>query len=196
MMDSAFQYDQYVLRKQVLALTGILRIYNPQDQLVLFSQQKIFKLKEDIRIYSDETKSRELLQIQARQIVDFSAYYDVIDSQFSTRLGGLRRRGFRSLLRDEWEVFNAQEQSVGLLTEDSLRQALLRRFLLGRLLPQNYDLLIGNERVADYKQRFDVFRYILDIDFQMDNTKKLDRRLGLAAAILLAIIEGRQHREG
>ena len=105
-MDSAFQYDQYILTKQVLALTGTLRIYNPQEQLVLFSQQKIFKLKEDIRVYADEMKSRELLTIKARQIIDFSAYYDVVDSQYLTKLGGFRRKGLRSLVQDEWEVFD------------------------------------------------------------------------------------------
>ena len=195
-MDIAFQYNQYVLQKQVLALTGILRIFNPQDQLVLFSQQKLFKLKEDIRVYADETKTRELLNIQARQIVDFSAYYDVIDSQYSTKVGGLRRKGFRSILQDEWEVFDSKEKLIGILKEDSLQQALLRRFLLGALVPQNYDLNIGTERAADYKQRFHFFRYLLDIDFQMDTGEKLDRRLGIAAAILLATIEGRQHRQG
>ena len=194
-MDSAFQYTQYVLKKQVLALTGTVRIYNPLDQLVLFSQQKIFKLKEDIRIYADETKNRELLNIQARQIIDFSAYYDVIDSQYSTKVGALRRKGFRSILQDEWEVFDPQEKQLGILKEDSLRQALLRRFLLGILIPQNYDLNIGDERVADYKQRFQLFRYVLDIDFQMDTGEKLDHRLGIAAAVLLATIEGRQRRQ-
>jgi hypothetical protein len=193
-MDIAFQYDQYVLKRQFLTLTGILRIFNPQDQLVLFSQQKIFKLKEDIRVYADETQSRELLNIQARQILDFSAYYDVIDSQYSTKVGGLRRKGFRSMVQDEWEVFDPQEKSIGILKEDSLGQALLRRLLLGTLMPQNYDLNFGTERVADYKQRFQLFRYVLDIDFQMDTGKNLDRRLGLAAAILLATIEGHQHR--
>ncbi len=195
-MDIAFQYDHYLVKRQVLALTGILRIYNPQDQLVLFCQQKFLKLKEDIRIFSDESKTRELINIQARQIIDFSAYYDVFDSQFSTRVGGLRRKGFRSLVQDEWEVFDPQEQLIGVLKEDSLNQALLRRFLLGRLLPQNYDLNIGTERIADYKQRFNLFRYELDVDFQMDVNKKLDHRLGLAAGILLAIIEGRQHSQG
>jgi hypothetical protein len=194
-MDSAFQYNQYVLKKQVFALTGILRIFNPQDQLVLFSQQKLFKLKEDIRVFADEIKNRELLNIRARQILDFSAYYDVLDSQYSTRVGGLRRKGFRSIVQDEWEVFDPQEKIIGNLKEDSLNQALLRRFLLGNLLPQNYDLNIETERVADYKQRFNLFRYVLDIDFKMDTGKKLDPRLGLAAAILLATIEGRQGRQ-
>jgi hypothetical protein len=191
-MDTAFQYDQFLLKRQVLALTGILRIYNSQGQLVLFSQQKMFKLREDIRVYADETKSRELIYIQARQILDFSAFYDVIDSQYMTKVGGLRRKGFRSMVQDEWEVLDTQEQPLGVLKEDSLTQALLRRFLLGTLLPQNYDLTIGDARVADLRQRFNPFRYELDIDFQMDTAHKLDRRLGIAAAILLATIEGRQ----
>jgi hypothetical protein len=195
-VDSAFQYDQYILKKQVLAFTGTLRIYNPQDQLILFCQQKIFKLKEDIRVFADEMKSRELLTIKARQIIDFSAYYDVVDSQYLTNLGGLRRKGLRSLVQDEWELFDAKENLIGILKEDSLRDAILRRFLLGTLIPQNYDLTIGNEKVADYSQRFQLLRYVLDINFQMDTDKKLDRRLGLAAAILLAIIEGRQHKQG
>jgi uncharacterized protein YxjI len=195
-VDTAFQYDQYVLKKQVIALTGTLRIYNPQEQLVMFSQQKIFRLKEDIRVYADEQKSRELLTIKARQIIDFSAYYDVVDSQYLTRLGGIRRKGLRSLVQDEWELFDANENQVGLLREDSLRDALLRRLFLGTLIPQNYDLTIGNDKVADFSQRFQLFRYVLDINFQMDASKILDHRLGIAIAILLAIIEGRQHKQG
>jgi hypothetical protein len=46
--------------------------------------------------------------------------------------------------------------------------------------------------VADFKQRFNLFSYQLDVDFSMDTTRQLDRRLGVAAAILLAAIEGRQ----
>ncbi len=194
-MDIAFKYDQYILKKQFLALVGVLRIYGPQGQLVLFSQQKFMRLKEDIRVYSDETKNRELLNIQARQIIDFSAYYDVVDSQISAKVGGLRRKGFRSLVQDEWEVFDDHDQLLGILKEDSLNRALLRRLLLGKLLPQEYNLTCGTDRVADYKQEFHVFRYVLDIDFTSDRNQKLDHRLGLAAAILLAIIEGRQHRQ-
>lgn len=193
-MEMALNDYQYLLKRQVIALTGKLRIFNTQSQLVLYVEQKMFRLKEDIRVYSDETKTRELLNIQARQIIDFAAYYDVFDSMYTTKIGGLRRRGFRSMVQDEWEVFDSQDNPIGVLKEDSLSYALLRRFLLGVFLPQNYDLLTGDERLADYKQRFSLFRYELDIDFRMDTTGKLDRRLGLAAAILLAIIEGRQHK--
>jgi hypothetical protein len=70
--------------------------------------------------------------------------------------------------------------------------ALLRRFLLGSLLPQNYDITMGETRVADLRQRFNIFRYELDLDLTGNTSRQLDPRLAIAAAILLAAIEGKQ----
>ena len=191
-MYSAFQHNQYLLKRQVFALAGKFRVYDPSENLVLFSEQKMFRLREDIRIYSDESKSQEVLTIKARQIIDFSAAYDVMDSMTGEKVGALRRKGWASLLRDEWEVLDASDQPRGLLFEDTMGLALLRRFLLGSLLPQNYDLTFGETRVADLRQRFNLFRYELDLDFSMDPARTLDRRLGIAAGILLATVEGKQ----
>ena len=191
-MNPAFQFSNYLLKRQVFALTGKFRIYGPQDELLLFSEQKMFKLREDIRVFSDETKSQELLLIQARSIIDFSAAYDVIDAPYGQKVGTLRRMGLRSMLRDEWEVLDAADNVVGRLFEDSIGLAMLRRLLLGQLLPQNYDVTIGTERVADLKQKFNPFAYQLMLDFSMDIGNKFDRRIGIAAAILLATVEGKQ----
>lgn len=191
-MNPIFQYDRYLLKRQVFALTGKFRYYDPQGNLVMFSEQKMFRLREDIRVFSDESKSQEVLQIEARQIIDFSAAYDVIDCAYNQKVGVLRRRGMRSILRDEWEVLDANDQVIGMLFEDSMGLAMLRRFLLGSLLPQNYDITVRDQRAADLKQRFNLFRYELDVDFSLDPGKTLDRRVGLAAGILLAAIEGKQ----
>jgi uncharacterized protein YxjI len=191
-MHSAFQYDHYILKRQVFSLTGKFRLYNPNGDLMLYSQQKMFKLKEDIRVFSDESMTQELLVIQARQIIDFSAAYDVIDPIYNTKVGVLRRKGFRSIMRDEWEVLDVYDQFLGILQEDNMARALLRRFLLGSLLPQDYDLLIGEQRVADLRQQFNIFRYELNLDFSMDTAHQLDHRLGIAAGILLGTIEGKQ----
>jgi hypothetical protein len=191
-MHTVFQFDRYTLRRQVMALTGKIRLYTPDGQQVLYSQQKMFRLKEDIRVYTDESRVQELLYIQARAIIDFSAAYDVIDSGYGEKVGVLRRKGWRSMVRDEWEVLDAQDRPLGVLWEDSVQRALFRRLLAGRLLPQNYDLLISEQRVADLRQRFNLIRYEMDLDFRMDTNHLLDRRLGIAAAILLAVIEGRQ----
>jgi uncharacterized protein YxjI len=191
-MNPIFQQNRYLLKRQVFALTGKFRYYDPMGTLVMFSEQKMFKLREDIRVFSDESKTQEVLQIKARQIIDFSAAYDVIDSAYNQKVGTLRRKGMRSILRDEWEVLDANDQVIGALFEDSPGLAMLRRMFLGSLLPQNYDINVGEQRVADLKQRFNLFRYELDVDFTFDTAHVFDRRVGLAAGILLAAIEGRQ----
>jgi uncharacterized protein YxjI len=190
-MNPIFQHQKYLLKRQVFALAGTFRIFDPMENLVMFSQQKMFKLREDIRVYSDENKTQEVLNIQARQILDFSAAYDVVDSTMNQKVGTLRRKGWSSMLRDEWQVLDANDNQIGKLFEDSIGLALLRRFLLGSWLPQNYDITFGEQRVADLKQRFNLFRYELDIDMSMDTQRQLDPRLGIAAGILLAAVEGR-----
>jgi uncharacterized protein YxjI len=192
-MDARFLHDTYLLRRQVLALTGKFRIYSPQGTLVVYSEQRMFRLKEDIRLYGDEAKSSELLRIQARQIIDFSAAYDVVDSASGLSVGTLRRRGFHSLVQDSWEVLDPAGQTIASLGEDDLTLALLRRLLLGSLLPQRYGLRLGDRTVAEFRQRFHLFRYDLELDFRADPSRQFDRRMGIAAAVLLATIEGKQN---
>lgn len=191
-MNPIFQFPTYLLKRQAIALTGKFRFYDPAGRLVMFSEQKMFRLREDIRVYSDESKTQEVLSIQARQIMDFSAAYDVVDTVMNQKAGALRRKGLRSILRDEWEVLDADDNVIGQLFEDSVGLALLRRLLLGTWLPQNYDITVGATRVADLKQNFNLFRYELNLDFSMDINHLLDRRVGIAAGILLAAVEGKQ----
>jgi hypothetical protein len=191
-MNPIFQHPRYLLKRQAIALTGRFRFYDPMGTQVMFSEQKMFRLREDIRVYSDESKTQEVLSIKARQIMDFSASYDVVDTAMNQKVGVLRRRGLRSLLRDEWEILDANDRVIGLLFEDSIPLALLRRLLLGSWLPQNYDMTFGETRVGDLRQNFNLFRYELNLDFSMDVSHMLDRRLGIAAGILLAAVEGKE----
>ena len=192
-MNPIFQSQNYLLKRQVFSLTGKFRFYDSMENLVMFSEQKMFKLREDIRVYSDENKTEEVLSIKARQIIDFSAAYDVVDTAMNQKVGTLRRKGWSSILRDEWQILDANDNQIGVLFEDSMGLAMLRRFLLGSLLPQNYDIAIGEQRVADLKQNFNLFRYELNIDLSMNIGKLLDPRMGIAAGILLAAAEGRQN---
>ena len=191
-MNPIFQFPTYLLKRQAIALTGKFRFYDPAGRMVMFSEQKMFRLREDIRVYDSEDKSREVLSIKARQIMDFSAAYDVVDTELNQKVGVLRRKGLRSILRDEWEVLDPNDRVIGQLFEDSIPMALLRRLLLGSWLPQNYDMTVGETRVADIRQNFNLFRYELNLDFSMDTTHRIDRRVGIAAGILLAAVEGKQ----
>jgi hypothetical protein len=191
-MHTAFQYSNYRLKRQVFAMTGVFRLFSENGDLLAYARQKMFKMREDIRLYSDETQTQELLSIQARQIIDFSAAYDVFDSATQEFVGTLRRRGWRSMMRDEWELLDAQGMVFGKMQEDSAQRALLRRLLLGAWLPQRYDISIGDALSAEFDQEFNLLRYEMVLDFKTGLSRPLDRRLGIAAAILLAAVEGRQ----
>lgn len=193
---AVFTADQYVVTRKVFKLAGgAFFVRDTAGNLVAFSEQKAFKLKEDIRIFADETKTTELISIAARQIMDFSAAYDVVETATGQKIGALRRRGGRSLLRDEWDLLDAADGKIGTLIEDSMALALVRR-LLTNLVPQRYDVFFpdaeSGTKVASMDQAFNPFIYRLIVDFSLDAGKTFDRRLGIAASILLAAVEGRQ----
>jgi uncharacterized protein YxjI len=191
-LNNPFGHQKYLLKKRILIMLGAkLNIYDPSGNMVMVVQQKAFKLREDIRVYSDEGFTQEVLSIKARKIMDFSAAYDVVDPIRNEKVGVLRRKGWSSIVRDNWEVLDATDVKRGEITEDNMMLALIRR-LLTNLVPQNYDMVFDGTKVADFGQGFNPFAYHLNIDFSMDSGKKLDPRLGIAAAVLLATLEGRQ----
>lgn len=192
-MNPIYMLPQYVLKRQVFSFTGTFRVSDSYGRELLYSRQKMFKLREDIRIYTDESRTQEMLYIQARSIIDFSAAYDIYDSVERVKVGTIRRKGWASMVRDTWEILDPWDRPLGTLQEDSQARALLRRLFLGSLLPQDYDLMINNIRVADYKQRFHFFRYELDILLQENTQGWLDPRVAICLGILLAAVEGKQN---
>jgi uncharacterized protein YxjI len=189
---NSFQHQTYLVRKKILKLAGKdFHIFDPNEQVVFFSRMKAFKLREDIRIYSDDSMLTELITIKARQILDVSAAYDVVDTATGDKIGVLKRKGLKSILIDEWIIMDADDNEIGFIKEDSLALALIRRFIMS-LIPQNFTGEINGVQVCSFKQNFNPFVSKITLDFSPDKNGALDRRLGIAAAILLCAIEGKQ----
>ncbi len=187
------EHSQYTVRRKVFQFLGAsFHVYDPNGQVVMFSKMKAFKLKEDIRVYDGEAMTNELLIIQARQVLDISATYDVTDAQSGEKIGALKRQGLKSILKDEWILLDANGRELGKIKEESTALALIRRFVFG-LIPQTYNMDIGGVPVGTMKQNFNPFVTKIDIDFSPDTQNKLDKRLGMAAAILMCAIEGKQN---
>ena len=191
--EERFSLDNYMVRKKVLKIIGAsFHIYNSNEEVIFYVNQKGFKLKEDIKVFTGEDMTQELLSIRARNVIDISATYDVFDTVTGEKLGSLRRKGLKSILKDEWLILDANENEVGNIQEDSMALALVRR-LLTNLVPQTFIGTFKEQKVFEFKQRFNIFVQKIDLDFTMDSGKILDRRLGIAAAVLLCAIEGRQN---
>lgn len=94
MLSKSFMHSTYLIRKKILSLFGSkFHIYDPGGNLVFYSKMKPFRLREDIRLYTDEDMETEVLVIKARNILDFFTAYDVIDSKTSEKVGALKREG-------------------------------------------------------------------------------------------------------
>ena len=184
---------QFTIRRKILTILGAkFHIYNAEGKVIGFSKQKAFKLKEDIRIFTDESMAEERLLIQARKVIDFGAGYDVVDSKKQQKVGALRRKGLKSIVRDEWVVLDEMDQTVGTIKEDSALLALFRRFgPLGNLVPQKFHLTdAGGTQHAEFRTHFNPFVHRLTVNVYPDCP--INPYLVLAAGILLAAIEGRQ----
>ena len=191
-MADPFALDQYHARRKVIAaFTPKFHVYDPAGQLIAYVEQKAFKLKEDITVFADEQKQRPLLSIRARQVLDISATYDVSDARTGQKVGALRRKGLKSILRDEWTVLDTADHEIGKIQEDSALMATLRRFL-SNLIPQSFQMQIQGQPAGVIKQHFNPFVLKHTVDLTADTGKRFDRRLALAAVVLLLAIEGRQ----
>jgi len=187
-----FEHQTYLVRRKIFKVFGgAFHIYDPSGQVAFYSKLKAFKLKEDIRLYTGEDMQTEVLVISARQILDIAATYDVTDPTTGEKIGALRRKGLKSIFKDEWIFLDAHDREIGLIKEDSTALALVRRFLTN-LIPQGFHGEINGMPVCTFKQNFNPFVMKITVDFSQDINRLLDRRLGLAAGVLLCAIEGRQ----
>ena len=189
-LSPAFLHRTYCFRRKVLRVFGgAFHVYDGNGRLVLFSEQKAFRLREDFRVYADESQMHELLTIKTPHILDLGATYGVYDATTREAVGAIRRKGLKSIVKDEWIFLSSNGQEIGKLTE-SVVGAVLSRFIT--LIPQDYSITGPDGRkVATMKQHFNPFvlKYTMTI---LAPEPPIDRRLLIAAGILLAGIERRQ----
>ena len=185
--------EVFTIRRKVFSFLGAkFHIYNAAGDVIGFCKQKAFKLKEDIRIYTDDTAREERLTIKARQIIDFSAAYDVEDSATGQKVGGLKRAGFKSMLRDQWMVMDANDRTIGTILEDSMLMSLLRRFATN-IIPQKFLLRSDDgQELATFRGHFNPFVQRMTVTVLPGSS--VNPILVLASGVLLMAVEGRQNQ--
>ena len=75
---------------KLLALASQIYIRDADGNLIGYVKQKLFKLKEDINVFADESQSKLLFNIKDDRVIDFSARYNFTSSsgQF---IGSIKR---------------------------------------------------------------------------------------------------------
>ncbi len=83
-----------------------------------YVRQKMFKFKEAINVFSDDSKTNILYNINADRWIDFSAAYTFTDADGKI-LGRVARKGWRSLWKAEYNVFATGETPLFNIREEN-----------------------------------------------------------------------------
>lgn len=96
---------------KILAFASQATVTDATGRTVLFTKQKLLKFKEHVEIWTDKSQGTRLADIKANKVIDWSARYFFTDSQGSP-IGSVGRRGWRSIWKAHYEVFNPGDNST------------------------------------------------------------------------------------
>jgi len=85
---------------------------------VAYVKQKMFKLKEDISIYDNESKTNLTHKINADKWIDFSAAYSMKDAQ-GKEIGKIARKGWASIWKAHYELIDQHQKLQYHIREDN-----------------------------------------------------------------------------
>jgi uncharacterized protein YxjI len=155
--------------------------------MVAFAQQKRMAFKEQVTLYTDDTKQQAVLGFKARSVMDLGATYDVTDPG-GAPIGLFRKDFKKSLLRSTWIVEQAgMPPATG--QERSQLVAILRRFVESlSFLPYHFDFVYeGGQPAFSVVKKWGLRdKYVVSIQ-----DPRLDRRLVIAMAVGLDALQGR-----
>lgn len=122
---------------------------------VCYVRQKLFRLREDITVYQDSSKSEQISSIKADRIIDFSASYH-FEYPNGTRYGSVRRRGWRSIWSVHYEIwqegrkiYDIREHNPFVKVMDALfNQIPILNFFTGYMFNPQYDVIDTNGNIC------------------------------------------------
>ncbi|MFD0862014.1 hypothetical protein ACFQ1M_07330 [Sungkyunkwania multivorans] len=89
-----------------------------QGKTLAYVRQKMFKLKEDIVIYQDASKTKVNYTIKADKWLDFSTSYSFKDPQ-GKELGKVARKGWASLWKANYDIIDQHQKPQYKIQEEN-----------------------------------------------------------------------------
>jgi len=102
---------------KIMAFAPQFAVRNAQNELLAYVKQKLFKLRESVTVYADESLAQPLYVLSADRVIDFSARYHFADTN-GALLGSVKRQGMRSLWRAHYSIMDGEEESLTIREEN------------------------------------------------------------------------------
>jgi uncharacterized protein YxjI len=183
--------QQLIIRQRIRLMVNQYEVHavgadGREAGVLAFAQQKRMAFKEQVTLYTDDTKQTPVLGFKARQVIDLGATYDVTDAA-GTPIGLFRKNFKESLLRSTWHL---EQPGVGEMIgrETNMLVAILRRFVDSlSWLPYHFEFLIGDRPAFTVTKKWGLRdRYVVTI-----HDPQLDRRLVAAMSVALDALQSR-----
>ena len=199
------EHDRFVLRQRIRPVINQYEFTLPGEdgtpgEPFCFVEQKRFAFKEDIRFYTNDSKSEELMRLKARQRFDPRARYDVTAAD-GVKIGEIQKVFGASLLRSTYALYGSGGEEVATASEKSLGVALFRRLVgfvpyIGNFadwlpIPYHFVFKRGDRELATNTRRAWKIADTYTIDLSGDPERTLDRRLVLATAVGMDALQAR-----
>ena len=104
---------------KLIALAPRIIVTDAKGKEILFVSQKIFKLKEDVRIYPNQQKEREIYNIRAEKILDFNTRYNFFTADTQEHIGSVKAKGWRSIWSATYHIDDPEGNQLMYIKEDN-----------------------------------------------------------------------------
>ena len=183
-----------------MALAPQFSISDAQGKEIAYVKQKLFKLKEDIKVFTDSTQTTQIYSIKADRWLDWSASYLFTDME-NNNLGKVGRKGTKSLWKATYNIIDNNDQHEFIIQEhnafvkimDGLFSEIpVLNFFTGYFFNPKYDIKRTNGEVVGQlvKESSLVSRnFSLNVFGHTDESE--NQRLTLSAMMIVLLERGR-----
>jgi hypothetical protein len=193
-----FEYPLH-LKFRFFSLTPQVSVQNNSGSEVMFVRQKMFALREEVKVFSNSSKTQELYRIKAKQIIDFGAEYVITNSTSGKIIGSLKQQGLKTLWRATYylkdtsgnDKYTIVERNPWVKVVDSLAsQVPILSLFTGYMFHPEYDVkaVPGGEHVVTLVKKPSLFEKTFDIELVSDKLSKEDEEL-IASGLLMMVLQ-------
>lgn len=109
---------------RLIAFAPRVDVRDAEGKTVLYVEQKVFALKEAVKVFNNSEEKKLLFTQQAESIIDFGATYHFKSAEGKS-IGAIRQEGVKSLFRASYIVLDPHGKEVYRVTQTNPLIALL-----------------------------------------------------------------------
>ena len=199
-----FDRDKFLVNQRRMSFKEKYYVYDESGGELFYVERPFrFLGKRTVTIYEDDAGREAVLKLTQEHYWEIWRREYMVETPDGQLVARLSRNNVQSLFRRGWKIAGPDGTPIAKVQEDSVPLAIIRRVvdwipfvaLAGLLIKTDFDFIgtgaPGNERkLGSFNRKVSMFdKYVLDMS--PDPERVIDRRVALAAGVLLDTAEKR-----